>query len=449
MLIGLVALAPLPLGSNRPLGAALLASLSGIVLLGWSGLKAWRREPFAVPPRQLGIPLILFSTVCLWILLQAYVNTPWNDPIWNLALTNLGRSDNGRISVDPTASLTGLMHLLTYFAIFWLSVQLGRNSARAQLCLRAVVIIGAIYSLYGIVVYFAGNDTILVFKKWAYRSSLTSTFVNRNSFATFAGLSLLSSLALMIASLQPLLQQHRPFGELIASFVEHLLVRIPWTTAAMLIIAIALLLTSSRGGAFSTACGALVLVFVQIGHAGRGQKKIRSVIILSVITLMVVVFATGAGKRLSHRLVPDRIDNDMGGRLAAYSMTIDGIETTPWTGIGFGAYEDAIPAYKRAEMSSDILWDKAHNTYLENAFELGIPASGLLCLSIALLGLEAWRGARTRRRYAHIPATGIAATILVTLHSLVDFSLQIPAISALYALLIGIAVAQSRSTAQR
>ena len=53
---------------------------------------------------------------------------------------------------------------------------------------------------------------------------------------------------------------------------------------------------------------------------------------------------------------------------------------------------------------------------------------------------------RRRRRDAVYPCIGFAATTLVAAHSLVDFSLQIPAVALTYSLLMGAACAQSWST---
>ncbi len=55
-------------------------------------------------------------------------------------------------------------------------------------------------------------------------------------------------------------------------------------------------------------------------------------------------------------------------------------------------------------------------------------------------------GVRRRRRDVIYPSVGLAAAILVGTHSLVDFSLQIPAVAATFALILGIGCAQSWST---
>jgi hypothetical protein len=58
-----------------------------------------------------------------------------------------------------------------------------------------VAVIGLAYALYGILSFYLIPGTLLWFQKYAYLESVTSTFINRNSYATYAGLGLMSALA--------------------------------------------------------------------------------------------------------------------------------------------------------------------------------------------------------------------------------------------------------------
>ncbi len=70
-------------------------------------------------------------------------------------------------------------------------------------------------------------------------------------------------------------------------------------------------------------------------------------------------------------------------------------------------------------------------------------------MSIAALFGRCLVGARVRRRNAVYPCIGVGATVLIATHATVDFSLQIPAVAATYALLMGAAVAQSWRSAEQ
>ena len=71
-----------------------------------------------------------------------------------------------------------------------------------------------------------------------------------------------------------------------------------------------------------------------------------------------------------------------------------------------------------------------------------------LVAAVGYVGLCCLVGARRRRRDALYPALGAAATALVACHALVDFSLQIPAVAAWFATLLGLGYAQSWSSAR-
>jgi hypothetical protein len=58
-------------------------------------------------------------------------------------------------------------------------------------------------------------------------------------------------------------------------------------------------------------------------------------------------------------------------------------------------------------------------------------------------------GVFQRRRDGIYPAIAVAATVLVGVHAVVDFSLQIPAVAVTYAAILGMGVAQSFSTTTR
>lgn len=446
-LIALVALAPLPLASNRPLPAALLSAFAGLLLIGWSvAIPGTGRLP--IKPRKILWPLILYGGVCLWIFIQAmpWAPTGLADPIWRTGSEALHDNIASYISVNPGATLSGLMNLLAYAAIFWLSLQLTRDPAAAMLALRAVIAIGATYALYGIVVYVSGNEWITIYRKWAYRDALTSTFVNRNSFATFSGLCLLCAFGLFISQMRHILSAARPARVKAAMLIEHMFMHSRWMTLALISLAIALLLSASRAGVAATGAGLLFVAASQISW--RGPRTGQAIAMLGVTIAIASVAFLVAGGALSLRYAANDALPMENARFEIFEIVLGAITTTPWTGTGFGTFSDVFPAYRSPDLSSHFLWDKAHNSYLENALELGLPAMLALNLSIFLLAIRTARGMVERRRDRLFATLGVAATILVGLHSMVDFSLQIPAVSVLYAYLMGLAVSQSwRTTA--
>jgi O-antigen ligase len=150
---------------------------------------------------------------------------------------------------------------------------------------------------------------------------------------------------------------------------------------------------------------------------------------------------------LTSEVLLDRIDRltvDGNARIEVYGMTADAIDDNPMLGFGYGTFTDSFRLYRDDRLGAH--FDKTHNTWLENIFELGWPAAGGLFLCIGWLTLLCFRGAWNRGRDWVYPATGAAATVLVAIHSFFDFSLQMPGVAITYACILGVGCAQSYSS---
>jgi O-antigen ligase len=104
--------------------------------------------------------------------------------------------------------------------------------------------------------------------------------------------------------------------------------------------------------------------------------------------------------------------------------------------------------FRDDSMSIWSFWDRAHNTYLEVFQGLGLVFGAMLIASVVLLVWECIKGARTRQRDATIAAVAASVSFLVGVHALVDFSLQIQAVTLTYMAVLGAGVAQARDDAQ-
>lgn len=448
-LVALIALAPLPLGSNRPLPAALLSLFAGLLLVGWALLAVFRPSASGGVMRRLRGPFLLFAAVILWIAAQSapLPFASWGDPLWAEASAALGQEFTPRISVDPAASLAALSNLLAWGVVFWLALQLGCAPDRALQARNALVAIGSVYAVYGILAYFGGADWIFGQLFANHPGVMSSTFVNRNSFATFAGLALLATVSVFLERIRHILVLARPARQKAALVIEAMVFQSGWITAAMLAIALALFLTASRGGIVAALVALVALPMLQL-QSGAGGGRQRGPVALLVLVVVGITLVIGGGNFLD-RIERQglSIDNDL--RSTIFSTTIAAIRTTPWTGTGAGTYEQVAEAYRGNDPNIFMIWEKAHNSYLENALELGLPAALALNLAILWLAAICFRGVRERRRNRAYPALGVAATLLVGLHAMVDFSLQIPAVAVLYAFMMGPAVAQSAPSSKR
>jgi len=443
-LVALVVLAPLPLGSNRGSSWFLLASVVGLLMSIWSVGMLVARQPPPVGVSLVRLPFVLFVGVCGWIFVQWLPWTPdaWHHPLWADASGVIGRELPGRISVNPEQTLTALVRLLAYGGVFWLSLQLCRDPERASRGLQFFVWAGFAYALYGLVAYFSGAEKILWMDKWTYHGSVTSTLVNRNNYATLAGLVLVAASAVFLDGLGAILRATVPARVKARWLLKQLLGPGAPLLVAILVIVTALLLTASRAGTLSAFFGLAVLMLAFLRARSLPGRQTAALVIVLLLA-GVAVFAL-SGETVTGRF--ERTEQSWGGRFPVYTLVIRAIGDAPLLGTGYGTFSDVFPLYQDETVEGTGFWDKAHSTYLENALELGVPAAVALFAAVGTCAWYCWLGIKRRRRDRIYPAVGLAATALVAVHATVDFSLQIPAVAVSYAFLLGMGCAQSFPT---
>jgi hypothetical protein len=438
----LVVLAPLPLGSNRPIPWTLLALAVGVLLLAWSAVAVFRPTRAMVPPERLWPALGGLGLVVIVVGLQLlpFVPRGWQHPIWLEAAGALGAEAEGRISVTPHETGTALMRLLSYAGVFWLAVQLGSQTHGARPIVKGIALAGFAYAIYGLIVFLLDLDLVLWWRKWTSMTGVTSTFVNRNTYATYAGLGLICAVGLLITTVYRDFRSRR-FRQLPWRVrLMRITWRGWWLLGAVVCLAFALILTRSRAGVASSAVAFAVLV------ASFGATRLmrqRDVLITGglALVLAVTVLAFG-GDDLVDRFERQGIESEP--RFTAYQRIIGAIGNAPWLGTGYGTFPEVFRTSQSG--ATHAFWNHAHNTYLENALELGLPAAAALVAAIGWLAYVCAHSLRRRRANALYPCLGVAATTLVGLHSLLDFSLEIPAVAVTYAALMGVAFSRARGS---
>jgi O-antigen ligase len=438
-LCAVIIFAPLPLASARPLAWDLLAI--AIALLLTATLFLPMRES-SIARERLTMPAVLFAIVVAVALLQT---VPWLpsglvSPIWDQAADALASRMHASIAIDRYAAWTHVLRILSYAGIFYLAVVTGRDALRAQLAVGVVALSGCMYAVYGLLVYWSGNRTILWYPKWAYLHDVTGTFVNRNSFATYLGLCTICAFFLLLQSLTRI-KLHGDWRSKLSAAIEFASARVG-KLIMLFILVTALFLTHSRGGLLATLSGLVgLMVMIAVAPSLGRLRRIGAWGAVPFVMFLIALFISGGGT--FDRLMS--VDFNTEQRFAVYRLIVQAIQDYPIRGIGFGSFADIFPIY-RTEALSDYFYDLAHNDYLQNILELGIPIAFCLFAAVGWLIVICMRGIRTRQRDAIYPCLAVAASVLVTLHATVDFSLQIPAVTVTYMFLLGIGVAQSHSS---
>ncbi|MEM7318999.1 MAG: O-antigen ligase family protein [Pseudomonadota bacterium] len=416
------------LGANRPFA---WISLSILVLLALSvqavldtrdrsARRLWSRCVLLAFP---------YSLVIFWALLQT-APIPFSElahPAWS------SLPDLGAISPDPSAGLQGALRLSLYGALFWIGARAASDPTRMRLFVDVIAIFSIALAVYGLAAVWIGANPIT--GPSAYPGSVTASFVNRNAYAMYSGIgamACLTSLALRLPGDRVLTFR---------GFLDLAFARGPVFSAGFCVLLTAVAMTGSRAGAASVLVGLLVLACTVVTPKRRG-----SITAVLCVLALPLIFAAWNADELWNRLADANLLENK--RLALYAVIIQAIAERPWTGYGLGAFQDAFRSHMPAGFSAAD-WDLAHSSYLENAFELGLPAATTF---YALLFAVCWRlglGLRRRRSQRPLVAFGLAITVSAGLHGGLDFSLQMPATAALFALILGASWALSRKSTAR
>tara|TARA_R110002096_G_scaffold90645_4_gene205470 strand:- start:1880 stop:3091 length:1212 start_codon:yes stop_codon:yes gene_type:complete len=382
-------------------------------------------------PKAIILPAALVFLFVMWGFVQAYV------PITQRIVVD-GLPVFKTISVNPMLTANNtlyfLAHLLFFLGVFALCI--GR--AKAIDLLKSIGIASGIYATYGFIVYISGNDTILWIEKWENLSSLTSTFVNRNNYAAYAGIGLQCLVAYMIFWTQDELAKGLHGRELFRHFLNAIIRKVWWLPLAISITLSALLLSNSRAGFGSIAISVFILVIISLNRNRNDNFTIiKPVVTVAIMIALIAVFFAISGEGMDQRL--QRRDVALDIRFKAYPYMIQAIMDQPLTGFGLGSFDEVFRVYRGADVTT--YFDRAHNDYLEIVMNAGIPAAIIIVVACALPLITLLSALKQGAQYRSFIALGITVTLQLGLHSLVDFSLQIPAVSYTWVTIIAASLA--------
>jgi O-antigen ligase len=440
-----LAWAPFWFGSNDLLAWGINAVLFPGLAIIYEASILIRGERHPLSIKELWIPAVLFVAVVLWIGFQNATWTPsfLHHPIWGMAADALYRPVAGSISVNRDLTTLALLRLVTAASVFWIAVQLCRDASRAIRLLYSIAIIGAIYAGYGLISFGVTPGYVLWFRTGT-GGFVTSTFINRNSFAAYAGMGLVAICGLILRFYR---QEFTSVGGSvrfrIATFIEVTGQKGAALLGCAFVILVALLMSGSRGGIVATALGLFILGALTLRRRQKGSAEQREAIIVFGALLVVATFLA-FGDVLVGKIAQQGFQD--ASRLQVYAITMRSILDAPLLGYGYGTFADVFPMFRDQSVSTWGRWMMAHNTYLEVFQGLGLLFGSMLVASVVLLVLRCVKGALTRRKNEMMPCVAASVAFLLGVHSLVDFSLQLQAIAITFMAVLGAGVAQSESS---
>jgi len=440
-LLGLVAWAPLPLGSNRSwawtilvVGSCLLAMawLAGYLAGRFAPTESFRRARWALGIGTLWLLYVGFQFVALpanWV----QVLSPRAYEAHAVAASALGHplGTTLTLSGDPHATRDFWFKTLAYGCMFSLTLLLVNTRQRLELLLKTLVISGTLQALYASVMVLSGLEYGFFIKKFVGQGTATGTFVNRNHLAGYLNLCLAIGIGLMISKLGG--EAIHTWRQRIRSIARLLLGEKARLRIYLIAMVIALVLTRSRMG--NTAFFASTLVVGAIGlMLMRNAPRSTVFFLASLVALDILIVGSWFGvdqvaKRIQQTEVTTNADNvlptedrDEVGRLA-----LNYAKDYLLTGSGGGTFYVTFPTYSNHNIIG--FFDHAHNDYLQLLAETGVIGLSLCALIVVMATVQALIAMRRRNNpLMRGTAFGVALAICwLAIHSTVDFNMQIPA----------------------
>lgn len=339
------------------------------------------------------------------------------------------------LSLDPYATrlvIVQIAALLIYFIAVSVFVDSPR---RLRALVRTIVIFGFLLAVFGLTQSFTSAPDRVYWFRQLSQSTAFGPFINRHHFAGFM------ELALAI-----------PFALLVSGAIESY--KRPLYAFAVVVMAMALVATNSRGGIISL--GAEIFVLIVTASFGWGrkkeqsrQKRIRAAALRGVIAVAVVVVLIGgalviSGPDVFTRFIGTPVAEDpTTGRSHFWRVTLDVIKAYPVLGSGLGSFGaiytrfDTRNGYYRLE--------QAHNDYLQVLSDAGLIGAVLGAAFIFILFRRGFARRETHDPFRRAVTTGAMAGCFASLvHSFFDFPLHTTANALLFLVLAAIATQDTR-----
>jgi O-antigen ligase len=416
---------PIPWGSVTPaamLAARVAAALALVLAL------ALRRAAHHGWPDRLSIVGLLGLA-----LLSFLQSIPL--PAWLGALLSPGHLDLAReaaevtgersvepvyLSLAPTASRSVAATILMVTALFIAGFAAGRHARHRRWLGGAVLVAAFIQVFYGLRPWLAGEVP-----------RVRGTYVNPDHLAVHLEIALCVGLAAVWGVARSTGRSSR------------LEVRVAGVGAAALLwifLFAGLLFTGSRAGLASALVG-VGAGSVLLAWAWRRPKLVLATSVAG-FGLVVGLLLLSGSRGLDRLLGTSWHEVLLRERPRVWLETLPLLRTFPLTGSGLGSFQEAFPLVQE-DVSTRMLWGRAHNDFLELAVTGGFVGIvlGLVCVAgvVRSLLVVLRFGLRTEDRLAAV--AGLSALAAVATHEIFDFGLSLPANAATLAVLLGAAAA--------
>ena len=338
------------------------------------------------------------------------------------------------LSLDPSSSYFRILNVINFFIIFLVFPALFFKSRHLMKVLFFLSLLGFCHAVFATYWMLIGNPSNFLIQKIHYRHASTGLFVNRAVFATFLVLCAFSALYYMAIFFQK---------NKITNFdlFEQVNTKIIYLRIFIIFLTIGILTTWSRIANFSYV---LVLISFLIYSKISFKKYINplSTIILFILAFDILILGLVFGNaKLIARYTETTIISEA-ARFELHEFGLTQFKTFWLFGYGSGAFEIVYKLFYN-NLSGVGIATHAHNDGIELMGEVGI----LGILIILLLSLIYFKKLVNNIRDDGVFVRCILISsllVILFIQSFVDYSLHIPGISTLLAVILSVGLVNFR-----
>lgn len=398
----------------------LLSLAAGVIVILWLA-DAWLKREFSFSTNKLLLPLLGLILLGLIQLLPLGGSSAAADLLSIPAAASL--------SLNAFETRFAVIHLIIYFIFFAAALTFINSLKRLKIAALTVIVAGAAMAFYGVLQELSGSESIFGVRT-PYQANPFASFVNRHHFAAFMELTGGLTLGLL-------------FGGAIKTD------RRIFLAIAAVIMGIALILTSSRGGWLSFLVVLGLVIFAKFSLKGaaaadgsgsaptfrQNAALVGGGLGLILILLLSVVWLGGDESLLRGVAMQNAQADVSNGRFHFWQIALKIFLDHPVIGAGLNSFGTAFPRYDTWHGYFSV--EQAHNDYLQILADGGIL--GFLCVA-AFVFLLFKNGLRVINKTPDpfrrsIAVGALAGCCGILFHSFFDFPLRTPS-NALFFLLL-------------
>lgn len=393
-LASVIFLAPLFMGGRYEIGRLVYVGVVCFTAVCWAARQCVTSD---AQWRWSGAELILLAGVLL-IVLQL---TPLPQPLLLRLSPEIGellplwcsQTDStvqlggwNELTLTPQATRGGLVTLMAHVMLFLVVVQRIRKFRDLERLIRWLALAAVGMAALGLAQFLLGNGKFL----WIYEHpsrdtyyAVKGTFQNQNHFAHFLALGIGPLIWWLQRQWATRESKRQPFGRnrhghTLKDMGKQLL------AIALGIVALAGLLTFSRGGVIAMFVAATVCLAILVWRGLLGRKTLFAV--AGLVVLLAGALSVHGYEPLARKLATLRdsrsLDELCHARKALWAAHMKAIPRFPLTGTGAGSHADVYRTY--LDEYFDVTFTHGENGYLHLLFETGIPGLVLMLTAAGL-----------------------------------------------------------------